>query len=275
MSAPAATLLVDNGSLQPESILKARTLALALAEKLGEPVEAVSMLHSDKVPSARLHGQPAETLRTALQRRLEAGLVSFKLIPLFIGPSEAVSATIPSLVHALRVDYPPLLCRLAPPLGQDDALVPLLADQVKTVLQKDSMAAHDLKVALVDHGSPTEAVTEVRNRLAKALADTLRTHGLDVTPCSMERRPGEAYAFNEPLLEGLLGSPEWKTANVIVAMLFLLPGRHAGADGDIAHICRDAGLASPGLKTHITALLGEHPGLIDLLARRAAAASPV
>jgi len=52
-------------------------------------------------------------------------------------------------------------------------------------------------------------------------------------------------------------------------MQFLLPGRHAGPGGDIAKICREAGAASGGaLRTTMTALVGEHSLLIDILADR-------
>ena len=41
------TLLVDNGSLNPRATLRLRELAVGLAQALGRPVEAVSVLHSD------------------------------------------------------------------------------------------------------------------------------------------------------------------------------------------------------------------------------------
>jgi len=84
----------------------------------------------------------------------------------------------------------------------------------------------------------------------------------------MERRPGAAYAFNEPLLENLLAQPGWRESAVIVGQLFLLPGRHAGPAGDVAEICARAEAGAPGLRTRRTALLGEHPQLIDVLADR-------
>ena len=89
-----------------------------------------------------------------------------------------------------------------------------------------------------------------------------------VAPASMERRDGEAYAFNEPLLEKLLDQPGWDTGKVIVSMLFLSPGRHAGPGGDIAHICRAAEQRHPGLRTCMTGLVGDHLGIIPLLQKR-------
>ena len=71
----------------------------------------------------------------------------------------------------------------------------------------------------------------------------------------MERRPGPAYAFADPLLENALRdrfdtfaaakatAPDTEERShllVVVALLFLSPGRHAGPGGDIATILEDA-----------------------------------
>ncbi|MCP1328725.1 sirohydrochlorin chelatase, partial [Halomonas sp. 707D4] len=85
---------------------------------------------------------------------------------------------------------------------------------------------------------------------------------------SMERREGDAYRFNEPLLENLLESVEFRDATVVVALLFLSPGRHAGDGGDIAEICREARTRHPRLRVITTRLVGEHDGIVDILATR-------
>jgi hypothetical protein len=55
---------------------------------------------------------------------------------------------------------------------------------------------------------------------------------------------------------------------VIAALFFLLPGRHAGAAGDVAQIC-EALVARAGVRLVTrTALLAEHPLLIDVLTDR-------
>lgn len=87
--------------------------------------------------------------------------------------------------------------------------------------------------------------------------------------------PDPDYAFNDPLLADLFAQPEW-TGDVVVARQFLLPGRHAEPEGDVAQICRRAEAQRPGLSTHPTALVGAHPGLIGILAARwRQATSPV
>ena len=72
---------------------------------------------------------------------------------------------------------------------------------------------------------------------------------------------------NEPLLEHLLGSPGFES-EVILSMLFISPGRHAGPGGDIAQICEAREKEVPGLKTHMSDLFATHPGIVEILARR-------
>ena len=47
--------------------------------------------------------------------------------------------------------------------------------------------------------------------------------------CCMERREGSEYDFNDPLLESLIKElEEKKIKKLVLAQLFLSPGRHAG-----------------------------------------------
>ena len=83
----------------------------------------------------------------------------------------------------------------------------------------------------------------------------------------MERRDGEEYDFNEPLLEGLLGSEGYER-EVVLSMMFVSPGRHAGPGGDIAKICEAVEKERPGLRAHMTDLVASHSGLVEILADR-------
>ncbi|HTL66960.1 MAG TPA: CbiX/SirB N-terminal domain-containing protein [Lacunisphaera sp.] len=273
MPAPL-TLLVDNGSLQPAATLALRGLATKLALRLGEPVEPVSLLHSSAIDAAQLNGRAAEILGPALERRLAAGREEFVIVPLFFGPSQALTAYIPGCLARLREKHPALRARLAPALHApgDDRLARILADHVRFELAKNPATA--TRVALVDHGSPVAAVTAVRNELASQLAGLLGGEVAAVAPCSMERRPEPEYDFAAPLLADLLARAPWSEGRVIVAMQFLLPGRHAGVDGDVAKICRAAEAAHPPLRTTMTTLVGAHPLLVEILADRWRAAGP-
>lgn len=288
------TFLVDNGSLAPAATLRLRELAAALATDVGEPVEAVSLLHSSAIPAEQLGGRAAEILEPALARRLAAGVGEFLVLPLFFGPSRALTEYVPERVAHLRAKHPQLRVRVAPTLfaPDDDRLAQILADHV-CAAAATAGALHDrasagfaahvmtspdlaspatgasapVRVALVDHGSPVQAVTAVRDSLARQLGGLMGRRAI-VVACSMERRPGPEYAFNEPLLETLLAREGWNRGRVVVAMQFLLAGRHAGPDGDVAHICRRAEVASPGLQTQLTPLVGDHAKLVQILSDR-------
>jgi sirohydrochlorin ferrochelatase len=268
------TLLLDNGSLEPAATLALRELAAQLSRRLGLTVEPVSLLHSSGIEPALLGWHPAEILIPALERRLAAGQSEFVIVPLFFGPSRALTDYLPEQVARLRQKHPALSVRLAPPLfaAGDLRLAQILADQVTALL--DPAIPGPVRVALVDHGSPVAAVTAVRNELARQLAQQLGNRVATVAPCSMERRPDPAYDFNAPLLADLLATPPWSESRVIVAMQFLLPGRHAGPAGDVAEICRQAQAAQPSLRTRMTALVGNHPLLFEILADRWGAVRP-
>lgn len=111
--------------------------------------------------------------------------------------------------------------------GVDLRLAQLLADNVREAMT----GARRPTVVLVDHGSPIPEVAAVRNYLAGQLSALLAEEAERVTFASMERRDGDEYRFNEPLLETLLAAPELAGREVVLAMLFLSPGRHAGEGG--------------------------------------------
>lgn len=264
--AEALTLLVDNGSLEPAATLALRGLAAGLARRLGRPVEPVSLLHSSAIDPALIAGQPAEILFPALERRLAEGRNDFIILPLFFGPSRALTHYFPENLDRLRKKYPELRLKLAPPLhaANDNRLAQIIAHQVRRELSPTDTD----RVVLVDHGSPVAAVTAVRDELARQLAVMLGSRVAALSPASMERRPEPEYDFCKPLLADLLATPPWNAGRVIVAMQFLLPGRHAGPAGDVAAICQAAETASPGLKTQMTRLVAEDPLLLDILADR-------
>jgi sirohydrochlorin ferrochelatase len=255
---------MDNGSLEPAATLGLRALAAKLAERVGQPVEPVSLLHSSAVPPVQLGGVAAEILEPALERRIRAGQDKFVIVPLFFGPSGALTDYLPPRLAHLRGKHPAFSALVAAPLfhPDDDRVARILADHVQATGVKSP------RVALVDHGSPARPVVTVRNRLAEQLGRLLGPDFV-VAASSMERRDGAAYDFCEPLLANLLLQPGWSEGDVIVAMQFLLPGRHAGPAGDVAGICRAAEAASGGrLRTAMTALVAEHPLLLDILADR-------
>ena len=266
-------LLVDNGSLQPAATLRLRAVASALEAREGRPVEPVSLLHSSAIDPAALGGKPAEILEPAIRRRYLDGQRAFVIVPLFFGPSAALTDYIPERIRALTATLSGLSIRVAAPLvdprADDRRLAGILADHVHATLAKYHLVRP--WVILVDHGSPQPAVGAVRDHLAAQLRALLHDSVSRVIPASMERREGAAYDFNEPLLARAL---QQVSGPGVAALLFFSPGRHAGPRGDIADICAEAERSREDLRVHPTPLVGEHPGLIEILAERLRAALP-
>ncbi|MGM0615643.1 MAG: sirohydrochlorin chelatase [Pseudomonadota bacterium] len=267
-----AIFLVDNGSLRPEATLNLRRVAALLSERSGYSVQAASLLHSNKVPAEALGGEPAVTLGPAVEKAAQAGAEEIIVLPFFFGPSRALTDYLPERMAAAQARFPGLRVRVAMPLvdelGEvDTRLAQLLADNVREQLTPETQPS----VVLVDHGSPIPEVAAIRQRLTGQLSMLLADEVRCVTSASMERREGDAYRFNDPLLETLLANPALPDGEVILAMLFLSPGRHAGEGGDIATINAAAMLERPTLKIVSTRLVGEHDDIVDILQSRLAA----
>jgi sirohydrochlorin ferrochelatase len=270
-------LLIDNGSKRADATLSLRRIASGLAERLGESVHPVSLLHSDRIPPSALHGQPAETFEFFLRRRLSEDIRRFLILPLFFGPSRAISDYVPERIAVLQKDFGPFEVRIARslcplPEGEPD-LVEILLERIHAIASEQGVAPH--RVLLVDHGSPIPAVSEVRRWLARQLAQRLADDsdpGVELGEAVMERRPGAEYDFNGELLEDRLRAlaADDLSTPVILSMLFLSPGRHAGPGGDIAEICMSVERDHPGFRVHPSALVGGHPRLLDILTARVA-----
>jgi hypothetical protein len=276
MCAAFHCFLFDNGSFRPESTLVLRALARRMAERLGYEVTAVSLLHSTRVPAEELGGEKAQLLEPALDDWFAANPGGEALLlPLFFGPSGALVDYIPERVSHLHAKHGAVRTVLAAPLVRADEepaeLIAILADRVRAVVADQVWARP--KVVLCDHGTPLATVTAVRDRLGLMLAQAL---GDEVAACavaSMERREGDAYAFNEPLLARRLELPPFDEGDVVVALQFLSPGRHAGPGGDVATICAEAEAAAAGagrsLRTAMIAPMADDERMVAVLARRA------
>ena len=265
MSVVPTILLFDNGSLEPASTRQLRRIAADLAARVGVPVAPVSLAHSAQIPAVQLDGCPAELFEAALDRVLAAGAREVLALPLFIGPSLAIVRWVPAMLAERRSRYPQARLRVAPPLQTpgERRLAEILADHVRPHLAAGGRS----RVAVVDHGSPAREVTAVRDDVTAQLHALLGDGVAEVAACSMERRAGPEYDFNEPLLAQLLARPGWADGPLVVALLFLAPGRHAGPEGDVARIVR-AARGENGREIAFTRALGEHPRLLEILADR-------
>lgn len=262
-------LLVDNGSRQPDATLTLRRLAVNLSRHTGQTIHPVSLQHADAIAAEDLGGTPAQTFPGFLNTQLARGEHAFVAIPLFFGLSKALTSFIPEEVAKLRRRYPELEVKVAPvtyPLpGGEARLARIVFEHIRQAQQQTDKTA---RIVLVDHGSPSPKITEVRQRIAQTLQDE---YGLHVSQGVMERRAGKEYDFNGDLLATWLRQQAQQgVTSVIVAMLFFLPGRHAGPNGDVTEICDSVVKDYPQLRYTITPLIGEHPLLLEVLSDRLA-----
>jgi sirohydrochlorin ferrochelatase len=263
--------LFDNGSLRPASTLSLRETARQLAAALGVEVRAVSLLHSSAVDPAGLDGKPAQLLEPALNEFLagqpEAEVV---VLPLFFGPSGALTEYVPDRLGALMKKFPQARLRLGrwlvDPADADNRIARALADAARRQISAESLVRP--KVVLVDHGSPQRAVTAVRDFLGGQMKTLLADEVETVAVASMEKRSGPAYAFNDPLLAERLRTPPFDRGDVVVALQFLSPGRHAGPEGDVAQICAEARKGSPELRTFLTETIASDQRVVAVLTDR-------
>ena len=251
--------LVDNGSYEPSATLALRGLAQEVGKLIGQPVHPVSTMHSTKIDPALLGGQPAVIFEGAVQQAKADGIDELVVLPLFIGPSRAITEYLPKVF----ADAQPGTMKLSicqPLFGEDGSeLTGMLADNLRATGWTKGSGT----VLLCDHGSPIPEVTACRNALAASLRKELGLKPGELIACSMERREGAEYDFNEPLLEHALQSAK---GEAVILMLFLLPGRHAGPDGDVATIAKEH--APAGLRWKLSPLLGTHFSLPSLIEAR-------
>ena len=263
-------LLVDNGSYRAASVLSLRRIATELSISTGNKVHPVSLLHSTKIDPDERDGVPADIVEPFIKEKISNGIDSFLIVPLFFGRSAAIYEYLPQRIEEIKKEFPNLQVRIADPLvdienNHNDDVAQILAELVRIKISENKLKAPS--VTLVDHGTPRKKVNDVRNFIANQLRDILSDEVSSVQPSSMESRPEPEYKFNEPLLEDLLGSDGF-CGDVILSMLFISPGRHAGEGGDIHTICVESEASSDGLKTHMSGLLSEHLGLVKILELR-------
>lgn len=259
-------LLVDNGSLRPEAIFSLRRVAQKLSIETEFEVLPVGLLHSNKIKPSDLDDIKAETVGTFLTSPRGKKEKSLLILPLFLGPSRGITEWLVSRLEEWRREevgrsYQVLDCLH---IDGDHRLAQALAGEINNLIDREHLSTP--RVAMVDHGTPIAEVNRVREQVGANLRKIQNYTESEFSTCSMERREGDQYSFNEPLLEGLLlkwgqeGSRE-----VVVALFFLLSGRHAGEGGDLAKICENASSLFPQMKIYQTNPLAEHDIVFSIL----------
>lgn len=261
-------LLADNGSLEAGSTLSLRKSANAAGNLAGIEVLPVSLLHSSKVDPELLDGVKAETMADFLAGPVAQSSNELRIIPLFFGPSRALTEWLPEKLEQWKSEKDGRMFRILDCLHQpgDTRLAVALEDLCLQAIENNKLKKPFL--ALVDHGTPVFDVHRVREEVGDELKKRMAEHISGFSTCSMERRDGEEYDFNEPLLENLLAQKNEEFEEMLVAQLFLSPGRHAGQGGDLDRICSSFADSSPSHRLVRTDLLGAHPSVLEILLER-------
>ncbi len=237
--------LIDNGSVAPAAHRNLRAVAAALAERTGTAVHAVSWKHSDRIAPMALDGTPAWTLGNFLRSMHALGQREFVFVPFFISPQGAIGSALRSDLEKLQLGLGGFDFSFTPGLAERGAIPAIVAARIRETLAAQKLLCPP--VVLVDHGGPSTPSAALRDRLATEVRALLGHEIASLTAASME-------GAHPPLLADVLRTPDLAHRDVIVAPLFLSPGRHAGPDGDVAQICA----ASPA-RCHLASLIGTHP----------------
>ena len=168
--------LVDNGSYEPTATLALRGLAQEVGKLIEQPVLPVSTMHSTKIDPALLGGVPAVIFEHAVQQAKLDGIEEIVVLPLFIGPSRAITEYLPKVF----ADAQPGTMKLAirePLFGPE--LVNMLSDNLKSTGWTKGSGT----VLLCDHGSPIPEVTRCRNLFSVALRNQLGLKDDELIAC--------------------------------------------------------------------------------------------
>lgn len=272
MKSKFSILLIDNGSLKSDSVLAFRQVADALSARLGINVEPISLLHSSKIDSNCLNNIKAKTLRMRFKESVENNEDKIICLPFFLGPSLAITSYIHDLINEIKILKPNLEILVGDPLcghdinSPDIRLAEILADNINEMFVSQNI--YKANIFMVDHGSPIKKMADLRNNVCQQLAGFFNSSKFKIKPCSMERREGEKYNFNEPLLADVLPSKSLGNENLVISMFFLLPGRHAGDGGDVDCILKELDSSNRFKKIIKSKLVGDHKLVQDILEDR-------
>ena len=244
--------LIDNGSLEPAAQRNLRAVAAALFECTGIIVEPVSWKHSDRIAAAALDGVPASTLAPWVRAQVARGEREFLFVPFFISAQGAIGSALRSDLEKLAAELGGFSFAFADGLAARGVLVDIVAARVRETIAVKKLSRP--AVVVVDHGGPSATSAALRDSVAADVRALLAGEIASLAAASMEGAHG-------PLLAAQLAASGVAGADVIVAQLFLSPGRHAGPDGDLARIAR-----ATTARVHFTELVGTHPAAVDALA---------
>jgi sirohydrochlorin ferrochelatase len=245
--------LIDNGSLEPAAHRNLRAVAAALSGRVNTTVHAISWKHSDRVPVEQLDQTPAWTLAPFVRSLFALGQREFVFVPFFISAQGAIGSALRSELEALQHELGAFEFHFTEGLAARGVIPTIVVERIRAVIAHQKLQTPP--VIVVDHGGPSAKSAALRDRLAAQIRLELKDEIGAFAAASME-------GAHPPLLADQLRAETFAAGrDIVVAPLFLSPGRHAGQRGDLAEICRSA-----HARCHLAELVGTHPRAIDALA---------
>jgi hypothetical protein len=244
--------LIDNGSLEPAAHRNLRSVADAVSFRTGVKVRAVSWKHSDRISDVQLDGTPAWILEAFVRSMFALGQREFVFVPFFISPQGAIGSALRRDLDVLRQELGDFDFTFTEGLAALGVIPSIVAERVHTCISSHRLLTPP--VIVVDHGGPSAESASVRDELVGQIRVALGGVAGPIEGASME-------GIHPPLLADLLTAERFADGDVVVAPLFLSPGRHAGPTGDVAQICGAA-----RSRSHVTGLIGTHPLVVDAFA---------
>ena len=274
---PQHVVLLDHGSKRPEAHRALADAARSLHLLTQRPVHPASLKFANLLqpPQNQLNencSPPPNSLQLTLRKIAEKGDSRVAIVPLFLAPNDGLQAAVDEHLGKLTSEGLSLQVMVGKSLVDDNtpddngvasAMVSNILD-----IAREKKISEPLKVVVLDHGTPSRRVNAVRELLTRQVSELLGSRAAVVAGASMERREESVYDFNEPLLERVFDSQGLCSGDVIIALGFMLPGRHAGPGGDIEEILRAVKLQRPSLRLHVLPLLGTMPSIHKLLRDR-------
>jgi len=268
--------LIDNGSLAPAAHATLRAVAAALTDRVGIKVHSVSWQHSDRLPRHPA-APPAWVLPDFVRAMVALGQREFVFVPFFLSAAGAIGTALRRDLELLQTQlgWDAFEFTFTAGLAAHGAIAPIVADRIRARIGQLRLR-HPPAVIVVDHGGPSPESARLRDTEAARLRRAL---GSEIGPLTAASLEGADYPHNRPLFAEVLRTPPFAQGDVIVAPLFLAPGRHAGPAGDLVRIARDAErrLETTELRCHFADLVGTHPLTLSALTtalRRALATLP-
>jgi len=257
--------LVDNGSIEAAAHHNLRAVADLIGRRVGCQVHAVSWRHSDRIAADALKGVAALTLAPWLTGQLAAGERQFIFIPFFISAQGAIGSALRRDLAQFQqsaVDFKFTFCD---GLAARGAIAEIVAARIRETIATQGLSQPP--VIVVDHGGPSPSSASLRDELTATIQAELKTEVGRVAATSME---GDDHPHNHPLFAAQLVALGFERGDVVIAPLFLSPGKHAGPDGDLARIarkaCEQGNPRTNPRRCHFTDLIGSHSLAAEVLA---------